>query len=210
MKLDSYEVYHIGIKFNPVVNLDKLKKQLLDIMEKHGFAAKVVEERNAQGKIVAETLGTRNDTRVELRYERLALNTIGHTPQTVSGAFNAVTDMLPKLGYELNPSVDFFEVFSDVIIHSDTDPKKLMSSPFAKALKHLQDYGKMDVDGFRIMTEETPDQQGSLVLVIAPNPTSPSSKFLVRIFYRTIEKGLIVNFSNTIESKIIKVLQSLR
>ncbi len=211
LEIESYEPYHIGNKLNPATNFDSLKTKLKEKFKTTGYS---VTEKTPSGQQIIldlpiETLGTKNDVRVELNHIAHALNVIGTKPENVTNVFTEITSILPDIGYELDKISLLYEIVASIIIKSDDKPIDILNKSVNLNLASLSiDELNLDIMGMRIGGENT-EKGKSFALAIEPNITSPSSRFLVRVLYRSKETADIEVFYKDLDTKIIDLISQM-
>lgn len=211
LEIESYEPYHIGNKLNPATNFDSLKTKLKEKLKTIGYS---VTEKTPSGQQIIldmpiEMLGTKNDVRVELNHIAQALNVVGTQPEKVTEIFTEITSSLSDIGYELDKISLLYEIVASVIIKSDDKPIDILNKSVNLDLKPLCiDELNMNIVGMRIGGENTENGK-SFTMAIEPNVTSPSSRFLVRLNYRSKETVDIEMFYKDIDTKIIDLIGQL-
>ncbi len=211
LEVESYEPYHIGNKLNPATNFDSLKTKLKEKLKTTGYS---VTEKMLSGQQIIlglsiETLGTKNDVRVELNHIAHALNVIGTKPESVTEIFTEITSILPDIGYELDKISLLYEIIASIIIKSDGKPIDILNKSVNLDLTSLSmDELNMNIIGMRIGGENT-EKGKSFALAIEPNVTSPSSRFLVKAKYWSKETVDIELFYKDLDTKIINLISQM-
>ncbi len=208
LNIESYEPYHIGNKLNPATNFDSLKTKLKERLKTIGYS---VTEKTLTGQQIIldlpfETLGTKNDVRVELNHLAQALNVVGTKPESVTEIFTEITSILPDIGYELDKTSLFYEIIASIVIKSDDKPIDILNRSVnlnigTLALNDLD----MNIIGMKIGGENI-EKGKSFVLSIEPNVTSPNSRFLVKLQYRSRDIEIVKSFYSDLDSKIIGLI----
>lgn len=211
MDIESYEPYHIGNKLNPATNFDGFKTKLKEKLKNTGYS---VTEKTLSGQQIIldlpiETLGTKNDVRVELNHLAQALNVVGTKPESVTEIFTEITSILPDIGYELDKTSLFYEIIASIVIKSDDKPTDILNKSVNLDLGtfSLNDID-MNIIGMRIGGENI-EKGKSFVLTIEPNVTSPSSRFLVKLQYRSRDIEIVKSFHSDLDSKIIGLISQM-
>lgn len=214
LEIEAYEPYHIGNKLNPAMNFDSMKSRLRDCLKEAGYSVTDDTPQSGQQIILNlgnEILGTKDDVRVELNHTAQALNVIGTNPSNVSDVFSEITSILEDIGYEIDKSVLFFEILSSIIVKSGDKPIELLNDTIKKSnLKSfpVNDVQDLNVVGVRIGGESS-SGDSSFVLTIEPSVTSPSSRFVVKLQYRSNEKDNILNFHKDLNGNILEFVNRL-
>jgi hypothetical protein len=172
LNIESYEPYHIGNKLNPATNFDGLKTKLKEKLKTIGYS---VTEKTLSGQQIIldlpiETLGTKNDVRVELNHLAQALNVVGTKPESVTEIFTEIISVLPDIGYELETSL-LYEIVASIVIKSDDKPTDILNRFVNLDLGTLSLTDlDMNIIGMRIGGENI-EKGKSFVLSIEPNVT---------------------------------------
>lgn len=211
LEIESYEPYHIGSKLNPATNFDSLKIKLKEKLKTTGYS---VTEKTLSGQQIIldlpiETLGTKNDVRVEMNHLAQALNVVGTKPESVTEIFTEITSILPDIGYELDKTSLFYEIIASIVIKSDDKPTDILnrSVNLDLGILSLNDLN-MNIIGMRIGGENI-EKGKSFVLSIEPNVTSPSSRFLVKLQYRSRDIEIVKSFHSDLDSKIMGLISQM-
>jgi len=212
LEIESYEPYHIGNKLNPATNFDTLKTKLKKKLEVSGYS---VADKTPSGQQIilempSEILGRKNDVRIELNHVAQALNVIGTNPDNVTSIFTEITSFLSEIGYEIDNLSLFFEIVTSIIIKSSSKPKEIFNKSVNLNLGQftIKDISDVDVIGIRIGGEDA-TKNNNFTLSIEPSPTSPNSRFLLRLQYRSENKDNVEKFYSDLDSKVINLLNQL-
>lgn len=211
LNIESYEPYHIGNKLNPATNFDGLKTKLKEKLKTTGYS---VTEKTLTGQQIIldlpiETLGTKNDVRVELNHLAQALNVVGTKPESVAEIFTEITSILPDIGYELDKTSLFYEIIASIVIKSDDKPTDILNRSVNLNIGTLS-LNDLDINiiGMKIGGENI-ERGKSFVLSIEPNVTSPSSRFLIKLQYRSRDIEIVKAFHSDLDSKIIGLISQM-
>jgi hypothetical protein len=187
-----------------------LKSKLKEKFKTTGYSEteKTPSEQQIFG-LPIETLGTKNDVRVELNHLSQALNVVGTKPESVTEIFTEITSILPDIGYELDKTSLFYEVVASIIIKSDGMPIDNLNKSVNLNLEPLSmDELNLNIVGIRIGGENS-EKGKTFTLAIEPNVTSPSSRFLVRIQYRSKEANDVELFYRDLSIKITNLISQI-
>lgn len=211
LEIESYEPYHIGSKLNPATNFDSLKTKMKEKLKTIGYS--VPEKTPSEQQIILglpiETLGTKNDVRVELNYLAQALNVVGAKPESVTEIFTEITSILPELRYELDKIFLYYEIIASIVIKSDDKPIDILNKSVNLDLASLSiDELNLNIVGMRIGGEDA-EKGKSFTLAIEPNVTSPTSRFLVRLQYRSKVTADIELFYRDLDTKITGLISQM-
>ena len=212
LEIESYEPYHIGNKLNPVTNFDGLKTKLKEKLEVSGYS---ITEKSPSGQQIilgmpSEVLGIKNDVRVELNHLSQALNVIGTNPHDVSSVFKEITSFLPDIGYEIENLSLFFEIVASIIIKSSSIPIENLENSVNLDFSqfNINDIPDIGIIGMRIGGENA-TKSNNFTLAIEPSPTSPNSRFLLRLQYRSKDKENVEMFYQDLDGKLKNLLNQL-
>jgi len=213
LQIESYEPYHIGNKLNPATNFESLKKKLKEKLQTAEY--KITEETLSGQQVIfdkpIEVLGIKNDVRIELNHLAQALNVIGTNPENVSSIFMEINSFLPEIGYEIENLSLFFEIVTSIIVKSDEKtPKEILNESITLNLAHflINDIQNTNIIGIRIGGENT-ENDNNFTLSIEPNTTSPNSRFMLNLRYRSKDKENIQIFHQEMYEKIMQLLTQL-
>lgn len=206
VEIDSYELYHIGNKLNPAINFEKFKDDLETSLKDCGFSITKEDSFN-RINVPSEVICTKNSVKVELNYERQALNLIGTNPSEVTSIFEEIISTLPDMDYEIDSTIVFFEVIAGILLKSSGKPLEKIGALISLNTKLFTDDDIPEVNtiGIRIGGNE-PSDKAFITLTIEPNPVNPNLKTAVKIQYRA-EKQNIIEFHRKLDGKIMKLFE---
>jgi hypothetical protein len=206
VELDSYERYHIGNKLNPATNFEKLKDDLESSLKDCGFSITKDDSFN-RINVPSEVICTKNNVKVELNYAAQALNLIGTNPSDVTSIFEEIISTLPKMDYEIDSTVVFFEVIAEILLKSPGKPLEKIGGLISLNTKLFTDNDISEVNtiGIRIAGNK-PSDKAFITLTIEPNPVNPNLKTAVKLQYRA-EKQNIIEFHRELDDKIVKLFE---
>ncbi|MDO9517759.1 MAG: hypothetical protein Q7J10_06880 [Methanosarcinaceae archaeon] len=209
VEIDSYELYHIGNKLNPAINFEKFKDDLELSLKDYGFS--IIKEKHSFNitNITSEVICTKNNVKVELNYVAQALNVIGTNPSEVTSIFEEIISILPKMEYEIDSTITFYEVLAGILLKSSDKPVGKIGALINLNTKLFTDNDIPEINtiGFRIGGNE-PSDNAFITLTIEPNPVNPNLKIAVKIQYRA-EKDNIIEFHKGLDSKIQELFKPL-
>lgn len=209
MKIESYEPYHIGTKLNPYMNFDALKDKLKAELGRRGYElTKEVGTEPIKITPPRELLATKNGTKVELNLSAQALNATGPSPKNVSETFKELMDILATLGYEPNAAIVFHEILANISIKTDEKPLEILNKSTRIKFKLLRNIGNLGLTAMRISNAREEDED-IVNFIIEPNPTSPTSRFLVTLMFRSKARGKLESFHEQHEKRVLEVMMQL-
>jgi len=213
LQIESYEPYHIGNKLNPATNFDSLKKKLKEKLQTAEY--KITEETLSGQQVIfdkpIEVLGLKNDVRIELNHLAQALNVIGTNPENVSSIYMEINSFLPEIGYEIENLSLFFEIVTSIIVKSDgKSPNEILNDSIKLNMGSffINDIQNTNIIGIRIGGENT-ENDNNFTLSIEPSTTSPNSRFMLNLRYRSKDKENIQIFHQELDEKIMQLLTQL-
>lgn len=208
MKIESYEPFHIGIKLNPAVLTHSLRVQLLNSLKDSGFdiLAKSQPMPNARN----EDLAIKNDTRIQLSYEKHALNTIGKNPKDTTEIFKEVLDLIVKMGYEIKAFAPQFEILINMNIITEKNPTQIINNSVKCNLDSWKELdSNVNVNGLKVALIDEKFAKQSLQMFLGPNPVRPTTTIILGIQYINIDKDEVIDFNNKIEDRSLRFVKSL-
>lgn len=209
MEIESYEPYHIGNKLNPAMNFDSLSMKLKEELKTNGYSVPEKTFSVGLNLVFVEILGTKDGTRVELNYLAQALNVVGARPERVTEIFAEVSSILQNLGYETGTTTLFYEIITSIVIRTNGRPVDILNRSSSLDLGHLSvDEMNMNIIGLKI-GGENPEKGKLFTLSIEPNVTSPNSRLLVRLHYKSREKPDIELFNRDLNTKIVGLINQM-
>ncbi len=209
-KVESFELYHIGIKLSPAVSLDVLASRLREILGKEGYnlPKDVIAESRVRVIPPLELIASRNDVRVELNYVVGALNTVGTSPFDVSGSFAGLPHYLVALGYELSAVVQYYEIIVSAIVESHQKPMEMLTNSVGRKVQGFEDIGPLKVTALRFSLEDP--QREHFNIIVEPSSTSPSMRLSFKLQYRSNDKDATAKFHESINARIDQFFSSLK
>ena len=138
-----------------------------------------------------------------------ALNVVGKEPNSVLGTFNEVIKFLPTIGYETKAMVSFYEIITNINILSDKNPKDVLNNSLRIDLQPFNEIRNIGLTGVMISNREEVQDNELFSLIIEPSSISPSSKFVVKLQYRSSKTEDIISFQKSLEEKIIAIIKSI-
>lgn len=210
-EIESFEPYHIGIKLRAHVNLEILGNKLRRMLKENNYevSEKPVSEMSIPILPPREVLGLKSGVRVEFNLPATALNTIGSEPVEVLRNFIEVVQMLSDLDYSLKDTVAFYEIVATIIVRSEKHPRLMVNNAVRINLEPFKEMGDVVVDSLRLVNVEPTEEQGSVRLTIEPNPTSPLTRYLVRVQYRSISPEGIKSFHDQMQHRVLSAIRSI-
>ncbi len=208
LKVESFEMFHIGTKVNPQANLDVLVSKLRELLAKEGYTVpKDSGPSRPQLLPPVEVLGTLSDVRVEMNYVAFAVNAIGTSPSQVGKVFSDLTTFLVVLGYELDAVVQFYEILASIIVVSEHKPVDVLTRKVRWTARGFDDLGELKISALRTSLQNSDKHQFNVI--VQPSPTSPNSRFVLQFQYRSDKKEEITLFQQSINDRLAKFLSSL-
>jgi len=211
VEIKSFEPYHIGMKLYPHVNLEslgnKLRKYLKD--KEYEVSEKTITQLSVPILPSREVIGLKENVSVEFNMPAQALNTVGREQEKVVEVFKEVNRALLDLEYDIQGTVMFYEIVATVVIKSDGHPRERISSSVNIDLGPFNDLGEVVVDSLRIINIQPTEEQGSINLTIEPNPTNPSTTYLVKLLYRCTKSEMIETFNNSLAERVLNLIRSM-
>ena len=209
MNIESYEPFHVGIKLANTISLPAFRKRLLTGMKQQGFTIVADDEYDADNK--TETIAKNNNAKIEFNYPLFALNTVGSNPKQVAEEFEKLMKLLISLDYELeNALVVFYDVFSNVVIHLDEDPAKLIDNSVKCNLDPWKEINSnAHIAALRIDVADLEYGKGQMTMTIGPNPVRPKTSLVLGFRSQQLEKDKVIEFCNKIDGRILTFISSL-
>lgn len=208
MKIESYEPYHIGIKFSQFINIDILKHKLRSIMEENKF--NIPKEQVVGMSPLQELLAIKNNVNVKLNRGAMALNAIGYSKKDTMKIHNEIINFFNEINYDLNSIVKFYEIIANITVKINEETKDILNNSLKDKLPKPIDYlNKLDNTGMRFRTEKSDDENEFFDLLMEPSTTSPKNRFFIRVVFRSKERDKILAINDQFETIIITVLTSL-
>jgi len=211
VEIDSYEPYHIGIKLQSHISLETLGGKLRKTFKEKGFdiPERAVTEMTLPILPSREVLGVKDGVRVEFNVPVQALNTIGAEPEKVMNVFKDLISILSSLEYDLGASIAFYEIVASINIKTEKHPREAINKSIKADLGAFAEYGEIVKDSFRIVNVAPTEKQGQINMTVEPSPSSPNTKYLIRLLYRVLEIEQIENFHQKLAERLIEVIESL-
>ena len=208
MKIESYEPFHVGIKLINTISLPAFRKRLIEGMKKQGFTVVANEEYDSDNK--TETIAKNDNAKIEFNYPLFALNTVGSVPKKVADEFEKLVNLLTSLDYELeNALVSFYDILSNVIIHSDEDAIKLINNSVKCSLEPWKEINpNVQISALKIDLSDLEYGKEQMTITVGHNPVRPKSSLVLGFRYQLIEKDKVIEFCNKIDERISNFISS--
>jgi len=177
-------------------------------MKQHGFTVVANDEYNVSDK--TEIIAKNDNTKIEFNYQLFALNTIGSVPKNVAKEFEKLVNLLSSLDYELeNALVVFYDVQSNVIIHSDEDSIKLISDSVKCDLDPWKEMNSnVKISALKIDLVDIEYGKEQMTITVGNNPVRPKSSLVLGLKYQQLEKDKVIEFCNKIDDRILRFMSS--
>jgi hypothetical protein len=217
MEIESYELFHIGIKLNPnTLNLEVLVKNLKPGLEEMGYltteepskaTVDVTTGALTQEKIV---LAKKEGVEVSFNILKIALNYVGDNPCSVRDAFRDSIKIFERLEFELDKIFLFYEILVRMNIKTDKTPTEVIKNSSNLNLEPLEDIGDLAVQTIKITPKDKdPSSYNWFNLVIEPKLASPRSRYYIYLLYRSPSKDELLNFQEGLEDRIKNMIESM-
>lgn len=210
-KLKSYEPYHIGIKLKPYVDLDILREKIMTPLKEKGYKLTKIKTEMDLGPMgiitSAEIIGTKSEVNIQLNFPSKALNSIGTDPKKVLVVFEDVLESLSSIGYDIEETISFFEIMSNIIVEPKDNPIKILANSLKVTSKTLKSLGySLPVCGIRLYEKKNEDN--FIQTIIEPNPINPKKTFSLKLTYRSTNKEELKSIHENIERIVMDVTGS--
>lgn len=208
MKIESYDPFHIGIKLNPAVLANSLRRELLDSLKDSGFD--ILVKGQPMPNVRNEDLAIKNDTRIQFSYEKHALNAIGKNPKDTTEIFKEVLDLIVKIGYEIKAFAPQFEILTNINIITEKNPTQIINNSIKCNLDSWKELdSNVNADGLKVTLIDEKFGKQSLQMFLGPNPVRPTTTIILGIQYVNIDKDKIIDFNSKIEERALRFVKSL-
>lgn len=205
-----YESYHLGTKLNPIVNLDTLGGKLANLLKPLGYDVPDV-DKYAKESLVAPTtttIGTKNDTKVQLNFVANAINVIGQCPKNVDGIFNELLSLIKKNDYDLESVIAFHEVVANILIKNISDPQEKLNQLIKIKSDTLHRFGYV-LENTGLQFKYHSAKKDGLNIIIQSNPLNPKESILVQLIFRPTDMKNLKDFNLEIEKILLEILNSI-
>ncbi len=211
MEIESFEPYHIGIKLSAGLDVVKFRKEILDQMTSGGWNVIANPTTIPNPKTTPiEILSENNNIQTSFNYVLGALNTDGLEPSSTTNSFEKLFSILSTLGYEIQGMSTSVDITTNVYVKTDKVPSDIINNSVKCDLAEFKKLNNnTKVNGLRIELIDEEYAKESMTLIISPNPSKPKTSFLINFRYTHIEAQPIIDVGRNIDSKILKLLQSL-
>ncbi len=209
MKIEPYDLCHIGIKLKSFVDLNILKDKVREVLSKNGYDLVDKALIDAEKRVIKGVICSKDNTTVELNYPANALNIVGKESANVSKIFSEVVNILPDIGYDTTATVIFYEILANLNIKLDKNPQDILTNSSTIDLKSLRDIKDVGVTGVLISNKDKAPEYAIFSLIIEPSPNSPRDRLVIRLQYRSRDTKEILTFQRSIEDRLTKIIESL-
>lgn len=209
MKIEPYDLCHIGIKLKSSVDLNILKDKLREVLSKSGYDLVDKALIDAEKRVIKGVICSKDNTTVELNYPANALNIVGKESANVSKIFSEVVNILPDIGYDTIATVIFYEILANLNIKLDKNPQDILTDSSTIDLKSLMDITDVGVTGVLISNKDKAPEYAIFSLIIEPSPNSPRDRFVIRLQYRSRDTKEILTFQKSLEDRLTRIIESI-
>ena len=216
MDIESYDLYHIGIKLNTnVLNFDMIKKNLLPKLAEKDF--NIVEEPKATLDLKTGILKSENiilaefdGVEVKFNMSTMALNFVGDNPEIVRKAFEDCIGSIEDIGWDLNQVFLFFELAIKATLKTDNNPIVVIKNSSKINLEQFEGINNIAVSAIKVTSEgKDPSNKNWFNLVIEPKLVSPTTRYSIGVLFRHESKDEMLAFQVGVEEMIIQMIVSM-
>lgn len=212
LEIDSYEPYMIGLKINQNIQINSIEK-IIEILPEMGFEI-APQSPNMQGPGIslkigpsAEIIGIKEGVELKINKNTHSINIEGESPENVQKIFNEMPEIFDKIKYDINETIIFYEIITNVIVKTERNPREIINSSCSINLNPLSDLNT-HVSAIKInsVDEENSKLMG---LIIEPKAGNPHKMYFVNLIYRCPTIDELNQFHQELPDKIIELLASL-
>lgn len=207
-----YESYHLGTKLNPIVNLDTLGSKLAKLLKPLGYDVPDVDKYAKESLIIAApimtTIGTKNDTKIQLNFAANAINVVGQDPKNVDEIFNELLSLIKKIDYDLESIVVLHEAVANILIKNISDPQEKLNQLIKIKSDTLHKFGYI-LENTGLQFRYHSGKKDSLNIIIQPNPLNPKESIAVQLIFRPTDIKNLKDFNLEIEKILLEILSSM-
>ncbi|MBU3904965.1 MAG: hypothetical protein KJ906_02370 [Nanoarchaeota archaeon] len=220
-EIQSYEFYHIGIKLKSYVELSVLVSKLSKTLEEKGFEIIKNDKRvetleSIMGSLTGsrvETFATKNGVNVMANFGGGAIIVRSEAPENVDNILNVFEEILeyfPKINYDVDSTVAFFDIITNIIIDTD-DAKTLLGKSIKMSSTTLDELNyNITPQGIRVSVfekNETEDKD-KFDIILGQFQINPKS-LLLQFTFRSNNKKKINNIHNKRDEIIQQIIESM-
>jgi len=202
----------IGLKLNQNIQINSIEK-LREILPEMGFEV-ASQTPNMQGPGISlkigpstEIMGIKDGVEFKINKNTHSINIEGEDPESVKKIFNEMPDIFNKIKYDINETIIFYEIITNIIIRTDNNPRDVIRNSCKINLDSLSDLNTQ-VSAIKINSVDE-ESRKLLGLIIEPKAGNPHKFYFVNLIFRSPTINELDQFYQELPDKIIKVLTSL-
>ena len=215
LRVEDFNPFLIGMKFAPGIPLDSIKREMKKILKEaddYIVPPEGMKDISITIGLPIENLGLKEDVEIRLNLQQESFNIIGDDPLKVHHIFEEIYNLLPKLPFERESLISFYEIMANVGIKTDDNsPKEVLNRSFNVDFSDIisEINPNTSLVGIHLSSIGTNlDTNDFLDLTIEPKKGSHSNRYYAQIRYQTKEKNNITQFdTKSIISQMIKRLE---
>ncbi len=215
MKVESVNLYHIGIKLNSQLDIGELHKIMQDFCNVEMYEQKKAPQTNLMGSFIPLELNTgkldlgeKEGVTIQIHFILKAINFVGKDPVKVTESFHKALKYLTDTKNYENPS-EFYEVLLEASLSNGRTPMEILNANTNLNLEKLSSLaGPSGVCGIHIKSKgNISEENGGMDIVLEPHPNRPSKEFHVRVVWRTKDIDKLLSFHEHIKSILVSLLR---
>ena len=213
MEIVKYELYHIGMKLKPNVNLTTLRQKLLENLKK--FSYEINENRPSSEGIISigigsgkETIAKKDEVNIDINYIAGALNVNGNDSEKVYQNFVELLKIVSDIPeYEIDVIIDFYEVIANIVVSNGKKPEDILKDSVKVNFNSLSSFGNVGVGGIILRARENIANNESFDISLEPHPTSPNKFLIAKVVRQTRDRDSLKDFNKTLEKSIKELIK---
>jgi hypothetical protein len=206
LKIESIDLYHIGIKLSKYVNIFSIKNQLRDKLREDKY--EVFEKDELVFPI--QIIGKKDDVTVEINWPSSAINAKGKSPDAILKISGELLKIMQDIGFNDTRSYQFFEIISNLLVKVGKEPidafTKLLNTELPKPNEFLDN---LDCVAMRFVSGLLEKSNEFFDILLETSSDRPKECIFIRSIYRTKDWEKLVIMHKEYDERICSILQSI-
>lgn len=185
MEIESYSLYHIGIKLKNEVNLSELKALVQNIADKLKYEL-IKKEHKSLGilpidvNIGTEEIAKHEEVTILLNIPLRALNFVGKNPEKVTEIFTKIIKEFKESGdFEIDSVSNFYEILIEASMVNSKSPVEILNDVVKIERENISKIDDAKIAGIHIRGGDT------FEVILEPHPHKPHKSFFVKAIKQT-------------------------
>ncbi len=206
LRVDSYEPYVFGLKLGDI-DIGTINKKFREILPTMNFEVPPLPPNMPFSPGPIQVVGIKDGTELKINFDSNSILIESNKPHNVKNLFEEVRTLFELVKLDMDDSIVFYEIISNVVVESDKNPRKIINNSCHINTNNLSDLDTF-VSGIKINSLDT-DGKKLISLIIEPRAGNPKKFYFVNFVYRTDDPSDLIGFHDKVDEKIKEVINSL-